>query len=317
MADALDCVTIGETMLRLDADPAASLEDLRELRVFVAGTESNVAVTLARLGLRTAWISKLPDHVLGRRVEREIRGHGVDTSRVRWEPDGRLGVYYTHLAPAPRAKTVLYDRRDSSLTRLDPSEVDWEFVRAARALHLTGITPALGERPAAVARRALREARDAGMQITFDVNYRARLWTPEAARNTLLPLLAMVDLLICSRRDAEMVFGIAGLAEHAARALWEIARCREVCLTLGAEGAGSFNGQRWEHVPAVHSEIVDPIGRGDAFTAGLIYGVLAHNDLSAGMRSGVQLAALKQTFRGDVAWVGPADLGEGAGGIFR
>src|SRR3990170_8996233 len=104
-AGLLDCVTIGESMLRFDVDPATSLEDVRDLRVFVAGAESNVAVTLSRLGRRAAWISRLPDDPLGRRVDRDLRAHGVDTSRVTWEKDGRLGCYYTQLAAPPRTAT--------------------------------------------------------------------------------------------------------------------------------------------------------------------------------------------------------------------
>jgi 2-dehydro-3-deoxygluconokinase len=313
----LDCVTIGETMLRFDVDPATPLEDVRDLRVFVAGAESNVAVTLSRLGRRAAWISRLPDDPLGRRVDRDLRAHGVDTSRVTWEKDGRLGCYYTQLAVPPRTATVLYDRRGSSFSRLAPEGVDWEFVHGARVLHLTGITPALGEGPAAVVGRALREAKGSGQWVSFDLNYRGKLWSAERARDTLLPLLPTCDLLICSRRDAQTVFGLTGSPEDVGRELWHRAGSRCLVLTLGGEGAGVFDGSRWVTVPAVAAPTVDPIGRGDAFAAGVIYGVLTEDSVDAGVRFGVRLAALKQTFRGDVAWVTPQDLRDRDGGIDR
>lgn len=304
----LDCVTIGETMLRLDADPGDSLENADHVQIYVAGAESNVAVALARLGLRAAWISKLPDTPLGRHAERAIYAHGVDTSRVVWEKDGRMGLYFSHLAPVPRSQTVIYDRRGSSFARLTEAEVDWPFVRSARALHVTGITPALGDLPRQVIRRAVREARDAGLWVSFDLNYRAKLWSAHEARDVLTPLIGWSDLLICSKRDARMVFGADGDPEPMARMLHATLGCQMVCLTLGAEGAGAFDGERWQQLPAVPTDIVDPIGRGDAFAAGVIYGMLLARDLMIGLRYGLRLAALKQACRGDLLRVDRAEL---------
>ena len=136
----MDFVTVGETMLRLDVDPVASLENLDRLQVYVAGTESNVATALARLGLRAAWISKLPATPLGRLVERTVRMHGVDTSRVVWDAAGRLGLYFSHIAPLPRPQTILYDRQGSSFTRLDEEEVNWSFVRRLISTWKSGVS---------------------------------------------------------------------------------------------------------------------------------------------------------------------------------
>src|SRR3989304_2726683 len=133
-------------MPRVDAGPASSLENLDPPPGDVARAGSNVATALARLGLRAAWISKLPATPLGRLVERTVRMHGVDTSRVVWDAAGRLGLYFSPIAPLPRPQTILYDRQGSSFTRLDEEEVDWSFVRRSRMLHITGGTPALGER---------------------------------------------------------------------------------------------------------------------------------------------------------------------------
>src|SRR5215212_2260762 len=139
----LDVLTFGETMVRLVPKGFTRLEDAQELECRVGGSESNVAVALARLGLRTAWISKLPANPLGMMVERRVRSFGVDTSRVIWEEGGRAGVYFIEPGAAPRPARVLYDRANSSASRLEPSEIDWAALDATRHLHLTGITPAL------------------------------------------------------------------------------------------------------------------------------------------------------------------------------
>jgi len=314
----LDFVTVGETMLRLDVDPVASLENLDRLQVYVAGTESNVATALARLGLRAAWISKLPATPLGRLVERTVRMHGVDTSRVVWDAAGRLGLYFSHIAPLPRPQTILYDRQGSSFTRLDEEEVNWSFVRRSRMLHITGVTPALGELPRRVVQRALQEARAASRWASIDLNYRATLWPPDLAREVLTPLISQCDLLICSRRDARVLFGNDGKPEAMARALQGAFGCRRVCVTLGAEGAGALDGDAWVQSPAAPVTIVDPIGRGDAFTAGVLYALLTDQDLAAGVRYGVRLAAWKQAGRGDIVWVNRGDLTAGdEGGVRR
>lgn len=305
-------------MLRLDADPAGALEGVDALRVHVAGAESNVAATLARLGLRAAWISKLPVGPLGQKVERTLRAHGVDTSRVVWEETGRLGVFFTHLPAAPRRAIVIYDRQDSSFTRLDPAEVDWAFVTGSRLLHLTGITPALGERPRRLIERALDDAAATGLSVSFDVNYRSRLWPPERARVTLTPLIQRCQVVICSQRDARTVFQVTGTPEGTARALQETFGVGQVCLTLGADGAGVLDGERWEQMAALSSTVVDPIGRGDAFTAGILYARMTTGDPALGLRYGLQLAALKQACQGDIAWVDAAALTvEGGEGVPR
>src|SRR5262245_48825979 len=173
-----DLVGIGEVMLRLAATPPQRLEQATTLDVQIGGTEANVAAACARLGLRTAWISALPaDHTWGDRVIRELSGHGVDCSGVIRRAGSRMGLYFLEYGAAPRPVRVLYDRRDSALSRLSPDEVDWSIVRCARLVHLTGVTAALGPNLRAVIRRAIDEATTAGRTISFDVNFRSRLWT--------------------------------------------------------------------------------------------------------------------------------------------
>src|SRR5262245_10959124 len=166
-------------MLRLAAPPPQRLEQASSLEVQIGGAEANVAAACARLGLRTALISALPaDHAWGDRTVRELTGLGVDCSGVLRRAGSRMGLYFLEYGAAPRPVRVLYDRRDSALSRLVPAEVDWSLVREARLVHVSGVTAALGDNLRDVLRRALDEAAGAGVPVSFDVNYRSRLWGP-------------------------------------------------------------------------------------------------------------------------------------------
>src|SRR5437660_4020368 len=181
----MDVLTLGETMIRLVPKGYTRLEEAQELECRVGGSESNLAVALTRLGLRVTWISKLPANPLGVMIERRVRSFGVDTSRMLWEEEGRAGLYFIEPAAAPRRARVLYDRAHSSASRMRPEEIDWSVLDSVRHVHLTGITPALSDSCRATVARALVEAKARGCSTSFDVNYRARLWSAEAARETL------------------------------------------------------------------------------------------------------------------------------------
>lgn len=303
----LDVVTLGEAMLRLSAPPGESLESAAHYEARIAGAEANVAATLARLGVRTGWVSKLAADPIGRRIAGELRRHGVDTSAVVWTPEGRNGVYYLEMGPAPRGTSVYYDRAGSAASTLEIREVDWAYVRQARWAHVTGITPALSEAAAAVAERLAAEVRAAGAHLSVDVNHRRKLWTAARARPVLERLVAGADLVVVARDDLQEVFEMDGagpdLAEQARRRFG----AGILVLTSGAEGAYLAEATGVHHEPAVPVVNVDPIGRGDALTAGVLWGLLEGN-ARLGLRYGVALAALAQTFRGDVAWVTREDV---------
>src|SRR6267142_704555 len=171
-----DLVAIGEVMLRLTIPSPARFETARQLDVQIGGAEANVAAACARLGLRSAWLSALPANPWGVRIRRELTGHGVDCAYVRSVEDARLGTYFLEFGTPPRPIRVLYDRRDSAFARLTPEMLDWEPVRRARCVHVSGITPALGLGPRRIVEQVLREA----AAISFDVNYRAALCSPAA-----------------------------------------------------------------------------------------------------------------------------------------
>jgi 2-dehydro-3-deoxygluconokinase len=302
-----DLVTIGETMLRFTAADHQTLEQADYFRVDPGGAESNVAVALARLGFSTAWISRLPQNPLGRRVAGRIGAHGVDVSRVLWTAQGRIGLWYFEKPAPPRPGQAYYDRAHSAFSQIDPDEVDWAFVRSARWLHLTGITPALSPNCHALVQRALDEVKDTAITVSFDVNYRARLWTPDAARRVLEPLLHRVAVIFCPLRDAQLVFGEQGDATTIARAWHARFGARLVVITAGQAGAVAFDGvehriNKWYPVNEV-----DPLGTGDAFVAGFIGG-LWESGVDTGLEWGAAMAALKQSYLGDLVWCTRDDL---------
>jgi len=256
-----------------------------------------VAVALSRLGLRAAWISKLPTNPLGAMIERRVRGFGVDTSRVVWEEGGRAGVYFIEPAAMPRPARVLYDRANSSASRLEPSEIDWAALGGVRHVHLTGITPALSASCRATVARAVSEARRRGCTVSFDVNYRARLWSAEAAREALEPLLSEVDLLITPLADAQLLWDLPADGEATAAALRERFSTPVVVITMGGEGALCHDGTVRKASSFPVREI-DRVGAGDAFDAGLLFGFL-RGDLDLGIAYGMAMAALKHTIPGD------------------
>src|SRR5579871_3203141 len=272
-----DVVTFGETMLRLSAPGFSRLEEAVSLDVRVGGSESNTAVALARLGLRVAWWSKLPANPLGRRIENEIRRWGVNTEGVLWDetPGARAGLYFLDFGLSPRATDVYYDRAHSSASRLTALEIDGARIACGRLLHLSGITPALSPYAAKAVSRALTLAKEAGTRVSFDINYRAKLWSPEAARTGLEPLLSQVDLLFCPQADAALLFGLTGSGPEVARTLREQYELEAAVVTCGGDGAVACDDAGdWAAAPHTLGQIVDRVGAGDAFNAGVLMGYL-------------------------------------------
>ncbi len=313
-----DVLSFGETMIRLSVPLGERLETAGSLEVRIGGAESNVAVALARLGRRAAWCSVLPQNPLGRRIAGELRWHGVDISPVRWVERGRVGVYFLDTGAPPRPTQVLYDRAGSAIATADPDSIDPSIVEAARLLHLTGITPALSPTCREIARRLVERARQLGVPVCFDVNYRSLLWTPAEAAEALAPFCRAATVLICGRSDAATIWGLDGAAEDVLAGLVERFHALVTVLTLGDGGALAqmADGYRVQ-APSVPATLVDRVGAGDAFAAGFLHGYLDGEDIARGLRYGVALAALKLTLQGDLALVTPAELEAVVAGIPR
>jgi 2-dehydro-3-deoxygluconokinase len=307
-----DVITFGEAMIRLNPPGFRRLEQAHTLEVQIGGAELNTAVALSRLGRRAAWVSRLTDNALGRLIANRARAAGVNTEHVVWTPEDRVGLYFLEFGAAPRASSVLYDRKDAAIARVRPGLIDWRAVFAgSRWFHVTGITPALSPSAAETTREALQAARAAGVQTSMDLNYRAKLWSQAEAGRWMTDLLQLTDVLITTEEDTERVFGIKGkdYADVAA----QLARrfpLKAVGITLRDnplvwKNTWTAIGYREGTVYRTRSfevEIVDRLGAGDSFAAGLIHGLL-DGDLQKGLDYGVAASALKHTIPGDFAWV--------------
>jgi 2-dehydro-3-deoxygluconokinase len=300
-----DLVTLGEVLLRLSLPSPARFETARQLDLQIGGAEANVAAAAARLGLRVAWISALPDNAWGERVRRELVGHGIDCSGVRSVAHTRIGLYFLEYGAPPRPIRVLYDRRDSAFARLRAEDVDWEPVRRARIVHVSGITPALGPTSRALIERAVAEAGE----LSFDLNYRATLWSPADARAFAVGILPRTRYLFIGAEEARTVFGLDGRPEAVLEGLTRLAPKATIALMQGADGCTVLDGGRLLHPRARHDvQVVDPIGAGDAYVGGFLWATLQGRALQDAIDAGHAVAALKCSIWGDIALVSPRDV---------
>jgi len=300
-------VTLGEAMLRLSVRPGDRLEDAAAFDVHVAGTEANVAFAAARVGLRSAWVSSLPANPLGRRVAATLAAGGVDVSHVHWVEAGRLGLYFVELGAAPRPISVIYDRAGSAIAQATPDHFDWEAIADTDFLHLSGITLGLSASSYEIGVRAMEEASRRGATVTFDVNYRQRLWTPQVAADAARSVGHLVDVLVCTAEDARDLFGADGTPEDALAILSAGLGVKTAVLTLGAAGAIASHGGEVISRPGHLVEVIDRVGAGDAFAAGLIWG-LQDRSIGLGLERGLAMSALKMTVHGDLFRLDAGDV---------
>ena len=321
-----DVVTFGEAMIRLSPPHFERLEQANSLDLRIGGGELNVAVGVSRLGLRSTWVSRLPNNALGKLMENRVRQAGVDTSNLIWSGDGRVGLYFLEFGAAPRASSVLYDRAHSAISAVKPGEIDWARVlQGARWFHTSGITPALSDSAAAVTLEALKAAKQAGVTVSYDLNYRGKLWSPHKAQAVQEPMMEFVDVLMTTEEDTKVVFKIAasgqgddkGFAEVSGESYKDVARqlqarfkFKAVAITLRENplvwrntwtAIAYADGQYFDDVK-YELEIVDRLGGGDAFSAGFIYGCLTKNSYADAVRYGNAFSALKHSVPGDFNW---------------
>ncbi|MDE2124997.1 MAG: sugar kinase [Armatimonadetes bacterium] len=298
----VEVITFGETMLRLAPLGSERLEQAATLEVRVGGSESNMAVALAGLGHSVAWWSRLPASPIGVRIESEVRRWGVNTSHVIWDAgsDARAGLYFVSFGAPPWHVEVTYDRAHSAASAISAADITRERATGAKLLHVSGITPALSPSCKDAVQAAVSTARAAGMAVSIDVNYRARLWSAADCRKALTPLLTKANLLICTRSDAQEVFGLSGRAEAVAVAMRERFCTEAAVITCGSDGAVAATGDETFSVCGYQlREIVDPVGAGDAFCAGLLHGWL-EGSVQVGLAYGVAMAAMKHGAPGDM-----------------
>jgi 2-dehydro-3-deoxygluconokinase len=307
-----DVIAFGEVMVRLSPPNFQRLEQTRSLDVEIGGAELNTAAGLVRLGRSTAWVSRVPNNPLGTLVTNRVREIGVSDQFVQFTDEGRCGVYFLEFGAAPRASSILYDRKDSSIALSQRGMFDWPTIfTGAKWLHVSGITAALSPGAAEVVDEAMHAARDAGVKVCLDLNYRSKLWPKERASEVMSLLLPQVDALIASEADAEHLFGITGEDfTEVAEGLVERFGVKVVAGTRRESplvwrnrfaAVGYSNGQTYESA-WYEVEIVDRLGAGDALAAGLIHGLI-DDDLKKGLDYGAAMGALKHSIPGDLPWL--------------
>ena len=303
----MDVVALGDAMVSFSPPGALRLEQAHQLEVWPTGAEANAAVAMARLGKRVGWFSKLPEHPLSRLIVSAVARHGVDTSRMIWTPEGRIGTLFYERAVPPRPAQVWYDRQGSAFTTLTAAEIDWAYLTAAKIVLMAGTPPALSATLRETTRCIAEAVRRAGKLFALDVNYRAKLWSPKAAAEYLSALLPSVSILFCGMRDAERVFGLTGPPEAVARAFRDRFEIPLIVITSGAAGAFAL-GDTWHCAPRIPAvTVVDPVGAGDAFAGGFLAGYL-EGGVQRGLEFGAAVGALHCTIVGDLAYITRAEI---------
>ena len=332
-----EIVCFGEVMLRLTTPHFSTLADAPSLDLAFGGAEANAAVQLAQFGRSAAFVSRLPENGLGDRCIADLRGRGVDTGAV-LRGGSRIGVYFLEPGVGQRPGRVSYDRQNSAASEMRPGMVDWDAVLAgAKWFHWSGITAALSAGCAALCAEACEAAKRLGLTVSFDVNYRSKLWSREAAAATLRPLMRHVDVCVAGESDAVDILGVPphpGEEEQrlpaTARTLAEMHGFRTVAMTCRAGDSASHTTFR----AMIHSggasafsrrheiTIVDRVGAGDSFTGGLIHALLRGDENARAIEFAAATAAWKHTIygdwnRGSVAEIEVLAGGTGGGRIGR
>jgi 2-dehydro-3-deoxygluconokinase len=307
-----DVITFGEAMVRLSPPNFRRLEQARSLDVQVGGAELNTAVALARMGRSTSWVSRLTQNPLGRLIANHAREAGVGIEHIGWTEDDRVGLYFLEFGAAPRASSVLYDRKGAAIAGIRSGMVAWSTVfSGARWFHVTGITPALSTSAAETTREALQAARAAGIKTSIDLNYRAKLWSQTEAGKWMTEFMPLCDVLITTEEDTARVFGITGKNyEDVASQCAQRFPVQVVAITLRENPlvwkntwtAIAHRDGKTYRTRSYEVEIVDRLGAGDSFAAGMIHGLL-DDDVQMGLDYGVAASALKHSIPGDFAWI--------------
>ena len=328
-------VTFGEIMLRLAPEGYDRFVQADRFGVTYGGGEANVAVSLANYGLDVKYVTKLPKNELGQAAVNALRRYGVDTGDI-VRGGNRIGVYFIEKGASQRPSKVIYDRAGSSVAMASRSDFDWDkILDGAKWFHFTGITPALGDNVAAACLDACRTAKERGITISCDLNYRKNLWSREKAGQVMAELMKYVDVCIANEEDAGDVFGIwaegtditGGKLSHGgyrsvAKQLAERFGFKKVAVTLRTSisandnkwAAMLYDGSEFYFSKSYDIHIVDRVGGGDSFGAGLIYSFITKKEPQQALEFAVAASCLKHTIEGDFNLVSADEVNKLAGG---
>ena len=338
-------VSFGEVMLRLKSPSHEKLFQSPVLEATFGGGEANVAVSLANFGMAAAFVTILPGNAIGDSCVMELRKFGVDTSRI-VRGKGRMGVYYLENGSNQRPSNVIYDRDYSALALGNPGDIKWDEVfQGADWFHITGITPAISENACRLALDAVRKAKEKGVAVSCDLNYRKKLWNyGKTASEVMRELIKYCDIAIANEEDCQKSLGINAdvhvesgkldtekYKELGDRVLKEFPDLKAVAITLRESVSADVNG--WSaclndgkqfYLSRKHeiTDIVDRVGGGDSFAAGLIYGLNTYEDRQSALEFAVAASCLKHTIPGDFNRVTADEVrklmqGDGSGRVQR
>jgi 2-dehydro-3-deoxygluconokinase len=309
-----DVMTLGEPLIRFTPELDQRFEQAQRWTTHVGGSEVNMAVGLARLGMRVAYLTRLTHNPLGQMIGHTLAQYQIDTRWIRWVETDRVGIYYLERGASPRPSQVIYDRAGSATSNMQPHDLDLSLFQqdTCRVLHITGISLAVSPSLAATVLHAAQLAKAAGWLVSFDVNYRSRLWSYEAAAAACEPLLALADVIFTPQRDVATLWSIATPDNNDVLDTVHARYPDAVCvLTQGANGATAIDSAGVKtQTTAFPAQIVDRIGGGDAFSAGFLYRWLREpsQDVAAALRWGAAAAALKYTIPGDLPLIQRAEV---------
>lgn len=336
-------VTLGEIMLRLQTPNYQRFIQAQSFDAVYGGGEANVAVSLANYGLHAAFVTKLPKNPIGDACLSELRKHGVDTQYIARGGE-RLGIYFVEKGASQRPSKVVYDRANSAIATAKPEDFDWEAIfKEAEWFHFTGITPAISDNGAQLALEACKAAKAVGITVSCDLNFRKKLWTSEKANKVMSGLMEYVDIAIANEEDAEKVFGIKAKEtditsgqlsdegyKDVCKQLVDRFGFKKVAITLRESLSASVNnwsgllydGKDFYKSKKYSITIVDRVGGGDSFGAGLIYALLNEYSMQDSIDFAAAASCLKHTIEGDVNLVTVDEVkslmkGDGSGRVQR
>jgi len=322
-------VTLGEIMLRLSPAGNYRFVQSESFQIFPGGGEANVAVSLANYGHTACFVSKLPSHEIGQIAVNALRRYGVKTEYISRGGD-RVGLYYAETGASMRPSKVIYDRAHSAIAEADISDFDFDkIMEDADWFHWSGITPAICDKAAEIVRVACEAAKRHGVTVSVDLNFRKKLWTSEKAISVMRPLMQYVDVCIGNEEDANMCLGYKPDADVEggktdAEGYYEIFKgmmkefgFKYVVSTLRESYSASHNGWKaliydgktfYESKHYDINPIIDRVGGGDSFSAGLIHGLLSYKDQAKALEFAVAASALKHTIPGDFNLVSTSEV---------
>ncbi len=307
-----DLVTMGEVMLRLSPPGTDKISQSYIFDKKAGGAELNVANGSAILGIKTGIITKLPENKIGHFVRNMIRYGGVSDELIVYDhsPQKRLGIYYYEMGAYPRKSSVVYDRANSSMTTLKIEEIPEEVFSNTAVFHVSGITLALNESLRETTIEVIKRFKENGTVISFDINYRASLWSEETARETVTSIFPYVDILFVSEETSRRMLQKTGTLKEIMRSYSDDYGCKVVATTRrevispkkhNFSSMIYYDGEFYEEEPYKNIEVVDRVGSGDAYLAGALYAMIVHDDIHKAVEYGNAMSSVKNTVLGDMA----------------